>query len=87
MDVSDYPIEDGDVYMLCSDGLSDMLASEHLSAMLKDNDTDLDLLACSLVQAANDNGGRDNISVILAKIESSAPAPSGLWSRLVARFK
>ncbi|WP_076593491.1 Stp1/IreP family PP2C-type Ser/Thr phosphatase [Herminiimonas arsenitoxidans] len=87
VEVNDYSIEAGDVYLLCSDGLSDMLASEQISAMLEDNDTDLDLLCSSLVQAANNNGGRDNISVILAKIESSAPAPLGLWNRLVARFK
>src|SRR5690606_4723940 len=69
VEVNDYQIEDGDIYLLCSDGLSDMLASEQMSAMLADNDTDLELLCSSLVQAANDNGGRDNISVMLAKVE------------------
>lgn len=87
VEVNDYQTEGGDIYLLCSDGLSDMLASEQMSAMLADNDTDLELLCSSLVQAANDNGGRDNISVILAKIESSMPAPKGWWERLAASFK
>lgn len=87
VEINDYQTEGGDVYLLCSDGLSDMLAGEQMSAMLADNDTDLELLCSSLVQAANDNGGRDNISVILAKVEASAPAPQSWWQRMTAGFK
>ncbi len=87
VEVNDYQTEDGDIYLLCSDGLSDMLASEQMSAMLADNDTDLELLCSSLVQAANDNGGRDNISVMLVKVESCMPTPKAWWERLTASFK
>lgn len=87
VEVNDYQTEGGDIYLLCSDGLSDMLASEQMSAMLADNDTDLELLCNSLVQAANDNGGRDNISVILVQVVSSMPAPKAWWERLAASFK
>ncbi|MNR78050.1 Serine/threonine phosphatase stp [compost metagenome] len=87
VEVHDYQTEVGDIYLLCSDGLSDMLASEQMSAMLADNDSDLELLCSSLVQAANDNGGRDNISVIVVKIDASLAAPPGWWPRLIGRFK
>lgn len=86
VEINDYPTEGGDIYLLCSDGLSDMLASEQMRAMLADNDTDLELLCSSLVQAANDNGGRDNISVILVKVDATIPAPQGWWRRIAGAF-
>jgi serine/threonine protein phosphatase PrpC len=40
-----------------------------------------------LIQMANDNGGRDNVSVILVKVKGDYPAKRGWWSRLLAWFK
>lgn len=81
VEINDYPSENGDIYLLCSDGLSDMLSNEQMVGILKNNAADLDRLSDSLIEAANNNGGRDNISVILAKIESGKPAPEGFWDR------
>jgi len=75
VEISDHPVQDGDLYLLCSDGLSDLLDAEVLTAMLQADCDDLELLAAALVQAANQQGGRDNISVILAHVEACIKQP------------
>ncbi len=61
------PGRDGDVYMLCSDGLSGMVPDDDLGAILADGGS-LEGVARRLVDAANDNGGRDNITVVLFRL-------------------
>jgi PPM family protein phosphatase len=55
----------GDLLLICSDGLTDMLTDVEIEAILASRDTCLDTLAGNLIDAANSNGGRDNISVVL----------------------
>jgi serine/threonine protein phosphatase PrpC len=57
--------EHGDVYLICSDGLSDMVGGEEIERILRDNRGDLDAAAQTLIQAANRAGGDDNITAIL----------------------
>ena len=66
LDVHEHRVEAGDVYLICSDGLSDMLTDEQIAKILN---THVNLVekAQHLVTAANDNGGRDNISVLLGQ--------------------
>jgi len=59
--------EEGDIYLLCSDGLSDMVSDELISNQIKECGKDLDMMAKRLVALACQAGGRDNISVILAR--------------------
>jgi protein phosphatase len=64
----DYKIvefKQGDLLLICSDGLTDMLTDTEIEAILAGRDTCLDTLAGNLIDAANLNGGRDNISVVL----------------------
>lgn len=77
----------GDVYLLCSDGLNDMIEDEEIGATLYALQNNLPLAANQLVQMANDNGGRDNVSVILVKVKGSFSVPRGWLSRLFARFE
>ena len=58
----------GDLYLLCSDGLSDMLDDAAMTCALDEGAQDLDRMAQALMRHANENGGRDNISVILVKV-------------------
>ncbi|MCG5051600.1 MAG: Stp1/IreP family PP2C-type Ser/Thr phosphatase [Myxococcales bacterium] len=58
----------GDVYLLCSDGLSGMVPDPDLAEMVA-SETDLDRLCDGLIRAANQNGGLDNTTVVLARIE------------------
>jgi len=67
----------GDVYVLCSDGLSDMLDDPTIEQLLAAEPL-LEKAAGGLIEAANDAGGKDNISVILARVRN-APGPSRSW--------
>jgi protein phosphatase len=58
----------GDVFLLCSDGLTSMVPVETLEDILRESDS-LAAAARRLVDAANENGGRDNITVVLFRIE------------------
>ena len=60
----------GDVYLVCSDGLNDMVDNTDIELVLDSLQANLPLAASQLVMIANDNGGDDNISVILAKVRS-----------------
>nr|WP_137891791.1 PP2C family serine/threonine-protein phosphatase [Ramlibacter sp. 2FC] len=64
-------VEPGDLYLLCSDGLTDMLDDERLAGLLAQGGG-LQAQAQRLVDGANAEGGRDNVSVVLAQL--SAPA-------------
>jgi protein phosphatase len=76
-EIDEYPVLPGDIYLLCSDGLNDMVEDEEIALVLTTLAANLPLCATHLVQAANDNGGRDNVSVILAKVKMPFPAPAG----------
>lgn len=68
-----------DVYLMCSDGLSDMASDEAIAAILSDADS-LEEKARRLIVAANEGGGRDNISVLLAHVKDASDKPGLLSS-------
>ena len=68
----------GDVYLLCSDGLSDMLDDESISQLLQACES-LEDACAALIDAANDAGGKDNISVILARVRGSNGPARSWW--------
>ena len=57
----------GDCYLLCSDGLSDRLRDEEIAALLVEDEA-LPTVAQNLIDAANERGGEDNISVIVIRV-------------------
>ncbi len=69
IEISFREIEAGDLYILCSDGLTDMVNDAELSEVIAGCDDDLEGLCRLLIDRANENGGADNITVILAKVE------------------
>ncbi|GAB3539200.1 Stp1/IreP family PP2C-type Ser/Thr phosphatase [Noviherbaspirillum agri] len=71
VEVHDYDAQPDDVYLLCSDGLSDMLMSEEIEEILSRQAGTLKSRCESLVKQANYNGGYDNISVVLINLQSS----------------
>ncbi len=73
-----FDVRPGDVFMLCSDGLTDMLDDAVIAETLTPLQDNLPLAVRQLVQAANDCGGRDNIAVILARVRGQ----ESWWSRL-----
>jgi protein phosphatase len=82
-----YEVEVGDVYLLCSDGLNDMVVDEEIGDTLQMLKANLPLAATQLIELANDNGGRDNVSVILVKVNGKFSAPRGWLSKIVSWFK
>lgn len=77
----------GDIYLLCSDGLNDMVEDEDIQSTLYAMQGNLPLAAEQLIQTANDNGGRDNVSVILVKVNSEFAVPHGWLAKLISWFK
>ena len=70
VDVVEEITQNDDIYLLCSDGLTDLVTNEEINDVLRNNDSDIH--GCSLegatrelVSLANERGGKDNISVIL----------------------
>lgn len=81
LDVNEYQVEVGDIYLMCSDGLSDMISDEAIEAILSGS-TSLEQSARHLIVAANDSGGRDNISVLLVQASEDS-SKRGLLSRML----
>lgn len=65
LEINEFEVQPDDLYLMCSDGLSEMLSDHQILALLE-NQTRLQEQVAQLIEAANANGGRDNISVILA---------------------
>lgn len=68
LELNEYDVEVGDIYLMCSDGLTDMVDDAAIQSTLILESADLIASAQTLVGMANDNGGNDNISVILIKV-------------------
>jgi len=83
LEVHLHPVQAGDIYMMCSDGLSDMVDNAAMASVLHNGST-LTNMAEELVSQANKNGGRDNISVLLTQAIGTPEKP-GLLSRWLGR--
>ena len=82
-----YETQIDDSYLLCSDGLSDMVEDEEIRLTLMTLKTNPNLTVQQLVQAANDNGGRDNISAMLIRVVEPFGVPRGWLARFKALFR
>ncbi len=79
--------EQGDIYLLCSDGLPDMVEDEDIHLTISTFSASLDVVAQQLIQLSNDHGGRDNISIMLAQVLAPFPAKRGLAKILGGMFR
>jgi protein phosphatase len=64
IDLQELEIESGDLYLMCSDGLTEEVSDEEIKALLT-QEKDCDLLATNLISAAKNAGGSDNITVVI----------------------
>ena len=85
LELHEYAVSPGDLYLLCSDGLSDMVEDDQMHSVLSSLGENLQLTAEQLVQMANDHGGRDNISVILVRVLRPFPATED-WRQKVVNW-
>lgn len=70
LDINDFDVQAGDVYLLCSDGLTDMVDDVDIATVLT-SDGSLDQRASTLINWANRNGGRDNVTVLLVEVPAT----------------
>jgi protein phosphatase len=82
-----HEVKKGDIYLLCSDGLNDMVEDGDIAEAVMTLKSNLPLLSTQLIQMANDNGGRDNVSVILIKVKGDFAAPRGIHAKILSWFK
>src|SRR5271169_4627214 len=86
VEIQEHPVQRGDVYLLCSDGLSDMVEDDDIHLTISTFGANLDNATKQLIQLGNDNGGKDNISVVAAEVLESFPAPHGILDKMLGWF-
>ena len=71
-------LKEGDIYLLCSDGLTGEIDDNEISKIIRENKVNLNIAASKLIDAANDAGGSDNTTVILVKVKEEIPQSSAV---------
>ncbi|NNC76531.1 MAG: Stp1/IreP family PP2C-type Ser/Thr phosphatase [Woeseiaceae bacterium] len=87
VEVHEHNVLKDDVYLLCSDGLCDMVEDEDIHLTISTFNASLDVVSQQLVDLANNQGGRDNISVMLAQVLDSFAAKKSLFAKIAGLFK
>ena len=67
-EITDTIVQRGDIFLLCSDGLTDVVSDTQIAEILDAAGADMDVAARSLIDKANEHGGPDNISVVLIRV-------------------
>jgi len=86
VEIHEEPAVKGDFYLLCSDGLSDMVEDEDIHLTINTFGANLDTVAKQLIQLTNDNGGRDNVSVLITQVVDSFPARKRVIDKVLGWF-
>jgi PPM family protein phosphatase len=86
-EVHDHKARPGDIYLLCSDGLSDLVTDKDIEATFRELRGNLGEVASHLVNVANASGGKDNISVVLARVIKPFPAEGGIFNKIANWFE
>jgi protein phosphatase len=86
VEIHEQPALKGDFYVLCSDGLSDMVEDEDIHLTISTFSASLETVAKQLIQLSNDNGGRDNVSLILAQVVDSFALKKGVMDKILGWF-
>jgi serine/threonine protein phosphatase PrpC len=72
IDLKSYQVKPGDSLLICSDGLTTMLADEDIAEALADSDSEPQAICERLVKMANEAGGLDNVSVVIVRVDSES---------------
>jgi protein phosphatase len=86
IDIQEDVAQVDDIYLLCSDGVTDLIDDALILKTLEKCGADLDKAAAELIREANEHGGKDNISAILVRPVKSFPAGNSLFSRFFDLF-
>ena len=85
-DIQEELVMKNDIYLLCSDGLTDLVEDEDISLTIKRFSDNLEEAAKQLITKANQNGGKDNISVILCQVIEDFSESQGWFKKLIEWF-
>lgn len=69
VDVNEHQFQSGDLYLLCSDGLNDVLSDEDIVATLARHDSDMEAATKNLIEEVNARGGPDNVSIVMIRTD------------------
>ncbi|MEJ2298247.1 MAG: Stp1/IreP family PP2C-type Ser/Thr phosphatase [Woeseiaceae bacterium] len=86
VEVHEFDVLPGDIYLLCSDGLPDMVEDDDIHLTISTFNASLDVVGQQLIDLANNHGGRDNVSVMLAQVKEAFPAKRGLFAKIAGMF-
>ncbi|MBL1141287.1 MAG: Stp1/IreP family PP2C-type Ser/Thr phosphatase [Proteobacteria bacterium] len=86
VDLAEEMVLPDDIYLLCSDGLNDMVKDEEIHLTLSKYSANLAQTADKLVEFANKRGGKDNISIILVRVREDFSSPKGFLQKIKNRF-
>lgn len=87
VDVQEQDRQAGEIYLLCSDGLNDMVDDEEIHLTLSKYSANLAEAATELVRLANENGGKDNVSVVLVRPQNPSNGQAGIMARFNSFLK
>jgi len=86
VEVQELEVQKGDYFLMCSDGLPDMVEDEDIHLTISTFNNDVKTIGEQLIKLTNDNGGRDNVSVVLVRIADSFPAEAGFLGKFKSLF-
>lgn len=87
VEIQELEVQPGDVYLLCSDGLPDMVEDEDIHLTISTFSANLEMAGQQLIRLSNDHGGKDNVSVILAQVIEAFPARTGVLEQFRRIFQ
>ncbi len=87
VDVQEQDLQAGEIYLLCSDGLNDMVDDEEIHLTLSKYSANLVQAATELVRLANEKGGKDNVSVVLVRPQNPSHGQAGIMAKFNSFLK
>ena len=87
VDVQEQDLQAGEIYLLCSDGLNDMVDDEEIHLTLSKYSANLVQAATELVRLANEKGGKDNVSVVLVRPQNPSNGQAGIMAKFNSFLK
>lgn len=86
VEVQEMDVEKGDYFLMCSDGLPDMVEDEDIHLTINTFNTSIQTIGEQLIKLSNDNGGRDNVSIVIVRVADAFPAKAGILGKFRNMF-
>ena len=87
VEVQEVDVRRGDYFLMCSDGLPDMVEDEDIHLTINTFSASVETIGEQLIKLTNDNGGRDNVSIIVVRVMDAFPASAGVFSKVRNLFR